>query len=322
KKYCDAPYGGDFHTVCRYCGVGLQCPNKVPSGRGLADPVLVDEILKRHNAYRAQVRQMQDLVDQDEGKPMARCIPELRWDDELARVAQVWSEQCASVIYFHGSDMYPKVFHERGTERTTEAFRGPPGVGQNIAWALTKDVNFTRIIDDLWYRDISQVQPQYIEDFQQVGCGWTQFPVKDSSPIRMMNSGLLAKYGMGGENQTLYENFFVCNYGVGGNVLGEPVFNCNDGGLGDSANLSTSEPLHETTKAMDGLASTVIKYQDQYQNASPETKKTIQNCLEGITCTSNQNLTSNCTTKHVNCLKVSIGYLEGLDQSDLVAKLE
>ena len=24
----------------------------------------------------------------------------------------------------------------------------------------------------------------------------------------------------------MYENFFVCNYGVGGNVLGQPVFDC------------------------------------------------------------------------------------------------
>ena len=64
--------------------------------------------------------------------------------------------------------MYPKLFHERGTERTTRRFFGPPGVGQNIAWALTRDVNFTKIIDDLWYRDISMVMPGHIEDFRQV----------------------------------------------------------------------------------------------------------------------------------------------------------
>ena len=53
-------------------------------------------------------------------------------------------------------------------ERATERFNGPPGVGQNIAWALTREVNFTRIIDDLWYKDISEVEPAYIEDFRQV----------------------------------------------------------------------------------------------------------------------------------------------------------
>ena len=48
----------------------------------------------------------------------------------------------------------------------TSRFHAKPGVGQNIAWALTKYVNFTKIIDDLWYRDIANIQPGYINDFQ------------------------------------------------------------------------------------------------------------------------------------------------------------
>ena len=53
-----------------------------------------------------------------------------------------------------------------------------------------------------------------------VGCGWTQFPLKDTDTSRFR--GIYAE----GE----YENFFVCNYGVGGNVPGEPVYqmNCSD----------------------------------------------------------------------------------------------
>ena len=49
---------------------------------------------------------------------------------------------------------YPKIFHEKSIQRRTSKYGDPPGVGQNVAWALTEDVNFTRIIDDLWYRDI------------------------------------------------------------------------------------------------------------------------------------------------------------------------
>ena len=89
-----------------------------------------------------------------------------RWDDELAEVAQIWADQCANVVYFHNSDIYPRIFHERGFERTTSRFNSPPGVGQNVAWALTKHVNFTRIIDDLWYRDINKLRPGRIDDFQ------------------------------------------------------------------------------------------------------------------------------------------------------------
>ena len=81
-------------------------------------------------------------------------------------MAQIWADQCANVIYFHNSDMSPRIFHERGFERTTSRFHSPPGVGQNVAWALTKHVNFTRIIDDLWYRDINKLKPGRIGDFQ------------------------------------------------------------------------------------------------------------------------------------------------------------
>ena len=59
-----------------------------------------------------------------------------------------------------------------------------------------------------------------------VGCGWTQFPLKDTDPSRFR--GIYAE----GE----YENFFVCNYGVGGNVPGEPVYQMNC-----SNSISTSQ---------------------------------------------------------------------------------
>jgi len=48
-----------------------------------------------------------------------------------------------------------------------------------------------------------------------MGCGWIQFPVEPGSKK-------FEKIYPEGE----YENFFVCNYGVGGNVPGEPVYRC------------------------------------------------------------------------------------------------
>ena len=90
------------------------------------------------------------------------CLPPLEWDDELAEVAQVWSDQCAMILYPGQSSgrngLYPKIFHEKSIQRSTSKYQHPPGVGQNIAWALTEDVNFTKIIEDLWYRDIRCVE--------------------------------------------------------------------------------------------------------------------------------------------------------------------
>ncbi len=80
-----------------------------------------------------------------------------RWDDELSEVAQIWSDQCAGVLYApelaqlldggagaRAADFYPHLAHERSAQRATERFRAPPGVGQNVAWALTNTVNFTK----------------------------------------------------------------------------------------------------------------------------------------------------------------------------------
>ena len=55
---------------------------------------------------------------------------------------------------------------------------------QNIAWALTRDVNFTRIIDDLWYRDITNVEQAYIDDFGQVRTEKTQHFAKYVARLR------------------------------------------------------------------------------------------------------------------------------------------
>ena len=75
RSYCSAPYGGDMHTACRFCGVGLGGPAHRPSGRGLdGEGGLREEILRRHNAYRAEVRAM----SQGAMAGRARCIPKLR----------------------------------------------------------------------------------------------------------------------------------------------------------------------------------------------------------------------------------------------------
>ncbi|CAB4058840.1 CRISP [Lepeophtheirus salmonis] len=195
------------------------------------------------------------------------------WDNDLAEVAQIWADQCANVIYGH-NDMYPKIFHERGMDRTTKNFNGPPGVGQNVAWALTKNVNFSKIIDDLWYKDINNFQPGYIKEFNvddadgslmtqiiwgrttHVGCGWIQFP---------MGSHVDDLYPEGE-----YENFFVCNYGVGGNVPGEPVYDC----------LNKEEAVLPTLPTF-GLE---IQFGERYPTSSPQIQEEIQACFEAISC--------------------------------------
>ena len=187
------------------------------------------------------------------------CLPPLQWDDELAEVAQVWADQCAMILY---KDLdYPKILHEKSVQRTTSQFGHPPGVGQNVAWALTEDVNFTQIIEDLWYRDIRTLEPGIVDSFSldqtepgavlvtqmlwghttHMGCGWLQIEV---GPDKWADTSYPGNT----------ENFFVCNYGVGGNVPGQPVYSHPDCEPGES--LSASLCVHlETFRHGDNLQS-------------------------------------------------------------------
>ena len=51
-----------------------------------------------------------------------------------------------------------------------------------------------------------------------------------SSPAKLLIERLEKAHRAGEEDeeQQLFENFLVCNYGVGGNVLGQPVFECQE----------------------------------------------------------------------------------------------
>ena len=60
--------------ITNFSFIGPQCPKGVsPSGRGLKNrPDLKNEILRRHNEYRADVRAGET------GLPATNCIPDLR----------------------------------------------------------------------------------------------------------------------------------------------------------------------------------------------------------------------------------------------------
>ena len=99
----------------------------------------------------------------------ASCLPPLKWDDELEEVGQVWADQCAMVLYTK-YDPYPKIYHEESGQRTTSMFGHPPGIGQNVAWVLTKDDNFTDYIGDLWFRDTRCVCFKFLESVKMLKC--------------------------------------------------------------------------------------------------------------------------------------------------------
>ncbi len=106
----------------------------------------------------------------------------------------------------------------------------------------------------------------------QIGCGWTQFPIDSFSPVQP----LLSAMRRGDDDESApprYENFFVCNYGVGGNVRGEPVFDCPTEEEEEETSLGMSRTLDP------GLAENL---------ADGDVRGEVARCLEAIACLSSE----------------------------------
>ena len=99
--------------MCQYTGLGSSCNGKVCTW-GLTDEQKT-QILDEHNKLRQRVARGEETLGFPGPQPGASNMNELVWDDELAVVAQRWTDQCTG-----GHDV------DRNSVNYT-------GVGQNAA---------------------------------------------------------------------------------------------------------------------------------------------------------------------------------------------
>lgn len=150
-------------------------------------------IVHTHNKYRALVANGKVL-----SQPSAENMQALEWDEELARVAQDWANNCE---YKHNSGRHVSRFY----------------VGENIAEVRSKGEmpagDFTQRMVDLWFNEyklykFGQKMSPKIGHYTQwvwaetnrVGCGFSYY----------FN-----------EREQKYHKYYVCNYGTAGNVQDE-----------------------------------------------------------------------------------------------------
>merc|ERR1712168_1265105 len=210
RKTCDmckwegwCAQGAD-HTMCRYKGVNQAVCTGLYDRDSLT-PDQIQKFLDVHNELRRKI-----ASGNQPGFPAARKpMPDLKWDKDLATVAQRWMDQCG-----FGHD----------TNRVVEHF--PDYVGQNIYMFPHPESGKSPRKDrwrktvELWYSEYKDFFPAcsltnyhmncaYVGHFTQVvwqktthvGCGFTSF--------------------MHGGYPTTYVG---CNYGPGGNFDNQPVY--------------------------------------------------------------------------------------------------
>ncbi|KAK9511975.1 hypothetical protein O3M35_000526 [Rhynocoris fuscipes] len=160
-----------------------------------------NEIIDVHNRYRQAI-----ALGHVDGIPPARNMLQMTWDENIAKVAQQWADQCR---FQHD---------QRRTEKTLSSYY----IGQNIAikwWSPFEPedgskADWSRHIRG-WFNEVYKYPytgffshnighfTQLIwEETHLVGCGYTYYTT--------------------GNN---YTKLYVCNYGPSGNIIGQRTYN-------------------------------------------------------------------------------------------------
>jgi len=196
------------HTCCKNTGFGAACTTGYTEVKPSA--AQKTEILTWHNNIRKKTANGLETLARDV-LPKASNMRSLVWDTELAHIAQTLANTCK---FGHDCNKCRDCLNAKFIR-----------CGQNIAWAWTSQVatsiNFTRVINP-WYADeVKNFQASYVPSFPA------------SSP-----NGVIGHYtqaiwaetqavGCGGilyKEQGGTSSLVVCNYGIGGNLIGTPVY--------------------------------------------------------------------------------------------------
>ncbi len=222
EKYCMSANPEDV-ARCLNCYIGPRCPVK---GNRTAEAVGEDGLLLIRGIKERKIqrlilamlnkRRLNEATETGSGN----CIPYFTWDKDLAAAAQAWADQCALVEY-DGSQ--PRKLHHDPVKQRSSVVKGrgffsdeDTGIAQTVHWARTASVNLRGpTLEALLESDLvieeGLIDGPYINqnDGEQialghathVGCGWIQFPSTSEAVDSL-------------EPQQ-FENFMVCNYGVG-----------------------------------------------------------------------------------------------------------
>ena len=193
------------HTLCQFPTnqTAPQCGTVVERGVSSGER---EEILTAHNTIRRDVKTGRYA---DKNLPAAKEMPDLKWDDELATVAQRWADQCQEVY--------------------NDECRDAPGfkVGQSITVSKgpSESKNWTDTIVNSWFL---QELSDFKKEQKDLMCcsAFTSFRLTQIIWANTTNIGC-GFIGVKSENSYPVERTdrtYICNYGPTGNKLGESIY--------------------------------------------------------------------------------------------------
>ncbi|XP_068223932.1 scoloptoxin SSD552-like [Palaemon carinicauda] len=194
-----------------------------PQYRGVSD---ADQamILEMHNLYRVKVAQGNEASGDPGPQPTGANIRELKWNDELAKVAQALADQCL----FN---------HDKSSDR--KICSRSYAVGQNIfvKQGYLIDTSWKTAIN-FWYDQVYGMPNTIVSSFSDD----TLVYIDTYTQVVWANT---YEIGCGGihDNKTDSElKIYVCNYGPAGNILGQEIYAQGTAASQCSNGISTTYP--------------------------------------------------------------------------------
>merc|ERR1712215_20615 len=193
-KHCKYPKG---HTMVKY-----KTPSKICKQRGTLRHLwgkAKDLIVKTHNELRQKVAAG---LETNGNQPAASNMRKVVWNNEIAMIAQKWANQC-------------KFGHDQSRNKCDGKY-----VGQNVYWSSvmmkTQKEQLKGVVDAIksWYSEVKKPFTTSIDPFKwNSACGhYTQVVWAETSEV-----------GCGFSSNKAGTNI-VCNYAVGGNMIGGTMY--------------------------------------------------------------------------------------------------
>lgn len=206
-----ATIAGFVNSDAGYCAISSShelCQHSQPCASSAGMKVGVNSadknnILEMHNTLRAKVAK-----GQESGLPSAANMRKLTYDDELAKIAQAHANKC---VFSHDCNDCRKAKNGRF------AF-----VGQNIYMGMSSQKDNSaewRKATQSWYDEVKDFRSSQVSKFPNGGPVIGHFTQVIWAETSKVGCGF-SMYKKDGWFTKLY----VCNYGVGGNMLGNPVY--------------------------------------------------------------------------------------------------
>ncbi|XP_069677996.1 venom allergen 5-like [Periplaneta americana] len=194
------------HTMCKYSGFGAKCGSHVKSS-GVKRNEDKKAVVDAHNKLRSRVALGQETLGKPGPQPPAANMHKLKWDDELAKVAQQWANQCS-----FGHDACRSV--------------GRFYVGQNVYISSTLGVKETDVQEwdkatQSFYNEVKDFNKDIVPAFKSTsGKPVGHYTQLIWAETKYVGCGFVAYKGDDG----WFNKYYVCNYGPGGNIISQPIY--------------------------------------------------------------------------------------------------